>query len=55
MSQGFLCLVAVVLSQVPSSTAIVGFSIVALGAAAVGIAAIESIGARVQRVSLGDE
>ena len=54
VSQGALCLVAVVLSQTLGSTAIVGFSIVALGAAVVGIAAIEPLTSRLQHVGKGE-
>jgi UDP-GlcNAc:undecaprenyl-phosphate GlcNAc-1-phosphate transferase len=54
VSQGFLCLVAVVLCQSSSSTVIVGFSVVALSAAALGLASIEPIASGLQRVRQDD-
>jgi UDP-GlcNAc:undecaprenyl-phosphate GlcNAc-1-phosphate transferase len=54
VSQGALCLVALVFSRTFGSTAIVGLSIVALGVATVGIAAIEPIASRLRRVSPGE-
>lgn len=54
LSQGFLCLVAVVLCQGSTGAFIVGISILALGVAAVGLAAIEPIGSGLQRVRQDD-
>ena len=54
VSQGFLCLVALVLCEGSSGMVMFGFSVVALGVAALGLAAIEPIGSGLRRVRQDD-
>lgn len=53
-SQGFFCLVAVLLSQGVSGAAIIATSTVVIGAAAIGFASIELIGSGLRRVRQDD-
>ncbi len=54
LSQGSLCFIAVVLCQGSSDVVIIGFAIAALGAGALGLAAIEPIGSSLRRVRQDD-